>query len=443
VNIPLGNSFDLGISAGYHSDKAGLPGALKESDFENGVSRTDSVHPDDFAEVDDYYVLIRPKFSLLNASLAKLDFSFRKRDSLFFSSFAGGTFEGNTDIKTYTFTPQLVLLEPLGGLSNSFTAGVEFVKAGENITNKSEFFGSISTGYFNLEKRNSSFFVHDELFPLENLALSGGYRYDRVAYSFLPSQPESTDFDLNLFTAGANYRFSVESHLYLSYSRSFRYPLLDELFNFFQNRIDPALRPQTSDDFELGLRHYFAESLYGNINYFLVDTRDEIFFNPLGGAFGFGGNENFDGTTRRTGIELAAGGYVGSLMLRGSYTYNRPRVQEGRFQGAWVPSVPKNRFTVNGTLFLTADFTLALDGSYVGKKPFESDWSNSFGLQEDYFLLNSRVAYTWQRYRVYVDMNNLLNQEYSEYGVLGGFPSERAFYPSPKAHFLVGLSASF
>jgi len=443
ATLPLSPSFNLGISAGYHSDNAGLPGALKESDFENGVSRSDSVHPEDFADVDDYYVLIRPEYSFLRNSLAQMEVSFRNRDSLFFSSFFGGTFEGNSGINTYTLSPQLVLKETLGGLPNNLTAGFDFVKSEEEITNTSNFMGSETVGYFDLEKRNSSFFVHDEIFPIENLALSGGYRHDRVTYSFSPSTPSTQQYNLNPFTLGANYSLYRESHLYASFSRSFRYPLLDELFNFFFNTIDSELRPQTSGDLEMGFRHYFTDSLFGNLNYFHIETSDEIFFNPTGGPIGFGGNENFDGTTRRTGIELAAGGNLGITTLQGSYTYTSASVRGGDYLDSWVPGVPRNKITTNCTMYLTTNLTVVLDGSYIGKRPFESDWSNRFGYQEGYFLLNSRVSYNWSRYRVSLDINNLLNQKYSEYGILGGFPVERAFYPSPKANFLVGLSVGF
>jgi hypothetical protein len=40
----------------------------------------------------------------------------------------------------------------------------------------------------------------------------------------------------------------------------------------------------------------------------------------------------------------------------------------------------------------------------------------------------------------FIDINNLLNEDYSEYGVLGGFPTEQAYYPSPRTHFMIGIS---
>ena len=84
----------------------------------------------------------------------------------------------------------------------------------------------------------------------------------------------------NLYTAGANYNF-YENHQYiLSFSRSFRYPVLDEIFNFFTNTIDTTLIPQTSDNYEFGIRHYFTESLFANVNIFRIDTKNEIIYNP-------------------------------------------------------------------------------------------------------------------------------------------------------------------
>ena len=44
------------LSSGFHKDSTGLPGAIKTSEFTTGASRTDSLQPNDFADVEDYYV---------------------------------------------------------------------------------------------------------------------------------------------------------------------------------------------------------------------------------------------------------------------------------------------------------------------------------------------------------------------------------------------------
>ena len=55
---------ELSLSGGYSDNKARLPGALTASDFAAGAVRTDSNNPDDFADVEDYYVMGGVEFSL-------------------------------------------------------------------------------------------------------------------------------------------------------------------------------------------------------------------------------------------------------------------------------------------------------------------------------------------------------------------------------------------
>ena len=110
-----------------------------------------------------------------------------KRSSLFFFSFTGGTFEGNTDIKTVSTSPQVVIKEAVLGHTNNLTFGFDYVDAEEEIFNVSVFFGFPTIGEFDLEKKNYGFYVHDEFFLLETLALSAGYRYDKVEYAFSPA----------------------------------------------------------------------------------------------------------------------------------------------------------------------------------------------------------------------------------------------------------------
>jgi iron complex outermembrane receptor protein len=72
----------LHFSTGYHKDNTGLPGALKESDFKAGDSRTDSKHPDDYIDVEDYYFKFVPEVSFIDDNIFKIDIS--KKKILFF-----------------------------------------------------------------------------------------------------------------------------------------------------------------------------------------------------------------------------------------------------------------------------------------------------------------------------------------------------------------------
>ncbi len=433
----------VNLSAGYHKDDTGLPGAIKKSEFEQGVSRTDTLHPDDFADVEDYYVKLGPEIFFLNDSLFKIDFSFRNRSSLFFSSFFGGTYEGDTNIETMALSPQFVFKEKIYGFSNSLTFGLDFENAAEDITNTTKYPPyPDNVGLFELEKENYGFYIHDEIYLLDRLAISGGYRYDKAEFKFKPSTPDSTEMSENLYTAGINYNFYKKSYAYFSFSHSFRYPVLDELFNFTDNTINTDLMPQTSDDYELGVRHYFTPSLFANVNFFHIDTKDEIIYDPAIGSYG--ANVNLDGKTRREGVEVSLSKVYERMTLSGSYTYTDAEIIGGSYDGSKFPNVPRHKATVNTLFSMGYGFTLNVNGYWVGERPFVSDFANGFDEQDDYFVLNTKLKYRWKNLTAFLNVNNLTNEEYSEYGVLSlGSIWEEAFYPSPKINFLLGVSAEF
>ena len=439
LGFKLGDLGRLDVSGGFHTDDVGLPGAMRESQFQAGAARTGTLNPDDFADTDDTYVLIQPTLNFLSQSSLTLDFSARRRDSSFFSRFSGGTFEGMTQTDNLALSPRVVIRERIGSLANNLSMGFDWIKAAEDIANTSAFGGFQSTNSFQLEKVNQGFYVHDEFYPLESLALSAGYRYDRANFRFAPSTPDQTSYDQNVFTTGVNYGFNPDTYVYAGYSGSFRYPVLNEMFNFFTNTIDSGITPQTSNGLEAGLRHYFGGSFFGELNFFQIDADREIFYNPAGGAFGFGANENFEGRTRRRGMEFSSGISRGLATLRGNYSVVQTRVRDGQYTGRQVPGVAAHKLAAEFFLQITSRLTASINGTYVGSRYFHSDWSNRFGKHDGNFLLNSRISYRWDRFTLFADFNNIMNHEYSEYGVLGGFPVERAFYPSPTFNARVGI----
>jgi iron complex outermembrane receptor protein len=426
----------IDFNGGYHKDHTGLPGALKESDFAAGLSRTDTRFPDDFSDTKDYYLAVSPEVYFLGENVLRLDTSLRKRDFLSFSSGDYGNFLGESKIKTAGLSPQVILRQNFGAVKNSLTAGIDYQKTDEDVLNDSLFFGSRSIGIFNLKKEDVGYYAHDEAAVTPSLRLSAGYRHDRARFSFRPSTPESVSMSKDAYTAGVNYTFYGKSYAYASYSRGFRYPVLDELYSFFTNTVNTALAPQTSDDYEIGIRHYYRDGVYAQLNVFRLDTGREIFFNPVTYQ-----NENLDGKTRREGVAVSF--YADAtnwLTLRGSYTFMDAKIKEGMFEGRKVPNVPTHKATVDVLYHITQSAAAILNGVYIGERPFISDFANDFSDQQGYFLLNAKFTYQWKAVKAFLDINNITNKEYAEYGVIGGFPLEKAYYPSPRRTFLVGIS---
>ncbi len=432
--------FRLNLSSGFHHDETGMPGALTETDMAGGTPRSGTVYPNDRFRVSDYHFQAKPAFLFLENSRFETDISFRKRDNKFFSSAYWGHFQGNTELETLVFSPRLVIGEPLGETGNRLSAGLDLTRSEEKILNTSS---SSPQAAFSLERTNLGAYLHDELFITENLALSGGYRYDRVEYGFGPAVTEKPEFSESLATAGISWQFKKNSNIFLEYGSGLRYPLLDEMFDFFSNSINAGLSPQTSDSYQAGANLFFSNRFFINSSLYCIRTRDEIFFNPEGGPWGFGANENFAGTNSRKGLEIGSGLQLNRLTLTGSLAFTQSEVEDGVYAGSGVPGVPAHNFSVKGIYFFNDKLDITLEGIYNGERYFESDWANAFPKQENYFLLNSRFRYRVNDIQLHLDLKNILNQEYSQYGVLGGYPTQRTFYPSPEFNLKAGITFGF
>ena len=439
LNYTLKERFKLHLSGGYHDDDTGLPGALKESDFAQGKARRDSIYPNDYAKTTDYYVKASPELSFGDDNLIRLDASHRRRDFTSFASGSWGNFLGDTELTTNDISPHVVFRGERGNIKNTLTLGADFHEATEDIVNESVFFGFPSKNIYKLQKEETGYYLHDEITIGENLVIQGGFRDDHSRFTFSPANPSEVSLSNTAFMAGVNYKFKGKSYIYASYARGFRNPVLDEYFSFITNTVSTTLEPQRSYDYQVGVRYYLGDNFFFHINLFRLETEREIFYNPNTYA-----NENLDGRTKREGIEVSFSGYVlKQLSLRGSYTYLDASIEEGRFAGKEIPGVARNKATLGLTFKPTAALSLSIDSIYVGTRPFISDFDNAFGKQEEYYVINTRIDYQISAARLFLGVNNVTNKKYAEYGVLGGYPLERAYYPSPERNFFVGLSFNF
>ncbi len=432
--------FRLNLSSGFHHDETGMPGALTETDLESGIPRSGTVYPDDRIRVNDYYFQARPRLLFLEESFFEADISFRKRDNVFYSSSYWGYFQGDTGLATLALSPRLVIAEQLGTMNNRLVAGIDLARSDEDILNTTSYSPQAS---FALERNNLGGYVYDEFFITEKLALSGGFRHDRLEYGFGPGLQDRPRFSENLSTAGISWQFRTGGNLFFEYGSGVRYPLLDEMFDFYSNSVNAGLEPQNSGSFQAGIKLFHPNTFFLNSAVYAIRTENELYFNPRGGPWGFGANENFTGTNRRKGLEIETGMQLGRLTLSGSYNLTDSEVTGGPYSGSEVPGVPNQGFAVKGIYFFNNEFDLTLEGTYTGGRHFESDWENAFPEQDDYFLLNSRLRFRVNRITLHLDLNNMLNQTFTQFGILGGYPTQRAYYPSPKFNARAGITFGF
>ena len=427
--------FSVALNSGYHTDDTDIPGSLLLSDLANGMSRRASKTPDDFSNTTDSYMQVVPEFFFTDTSSIKLDAGIRRRENDAFASFIGGTYDATTEIDTVTISPQISIKESMFNRPVKLVAGFDYIDSQEDLSNQSVFFGFPSSASYDLSKADYGFYGNAEVMVIDDVAFSGGYRHDRAEFeSSSAGVSDSVTMDEDLYNVGLTYSFSDTGSVYISYAKSFRYPVLDEMFSFFTNTFDTTLTPQTTDDFEIGTRLQFASGIGMSVNLFRLVTDDEIFYNPASYA-----NQNFDGDTIRQGVELKISKSFTRVSLNGSYTFRDAEVDGGMFDGKEVPNVPRHQFTVGMQAALLENMQLNVDGSYIGERPYISDFANTVEYQDSYFFLTAKLSYKFDKGSAYLSINNLLDEEYAEYGGLN-YLGEPGVQPSPGINFLVGIN---
>jgi outer membrane receptor protein involved in Fe transport len=428
----------LHLSAGHHYDDTRNPGALLDSALNAGVSRKSTTHPLDFDKVKDYYIKAGAEVSILSNDLFKLEASWRDRDKESYGTYSGGLywFDADTQSDILTISPQLIFKEDFGGISNTITFGVDYSQAEQEYDST----GTSGDIKAKLEKINSGYFIHDDLNLDNNISLSGGYRYDRAEFKYRPANVRKRKLDEEAFDVGINYAFNKVSHIYASFNRAFRYPVLDEQFSYLYSSVNTSVEPQTSDNYEVGGSIEVAGGLRILANFFRIATEDEIYFNPVSYL-----NENMEDDTIRQGAELGLDWQLHALRMGATYTYTETEFDDGLYAGNEVPYVPRHQGTAYINYAFNSGLFIGLDANYIGRRYLISDFENLFDKAESYALVNAKIKYDWRWLTFFANLNNIFDKEYSAYSGLSyeAFPAEPGSYPSPGFNVLAGVTARF
>ena len=440
----LNDAISFNFNGGFHRDDTGLPGGLPKDVYRH--HRRLTLHPDDEAETDDGYGALGVKAKLWDFGRIEADFSYRHRDVS--DSFPSYFFEDERTLSTWGFTPKYILEKRLFNFFNKLTLGFDYYKSDSEV--KSDFSGF--TNRIEVTKKSIGPYVLDEFSILENLILSVGYRHEWVTYDLFQETPRGKDTTRDQESAwhvGLDYLFGKKSSAFFSFKRSFRFPVSDELIQYYPVfQVNRALKPQTGYHYEAGIRHAFTDKIEANLTLFWIDMHDEIFFNPIAPPFGV--NENFP-KTRRLGAEVGAKVRPFPwLTVWGNYTYIKPTLRAEPFSGKDIPGVPRNKASLGTEINFGKRFLFHTTGNFVGFNFFDnggqyliSDWGNRFGRLDSYYTLDAKLSYSWKGLKAFVGINNITNQKYAEWAVTNATGTSQLFYPSPERNFVGGISYSF
>ncbi len=294
--------------------------------------------------------------------------------------------------------------------------------------------------------------------PTSALRLSFGGRVDRLNDTFDPQLPAGGTNASTTHTAfspkgGLNYQYQDgdgrAGNAYVSLSRSFKAPTLDQLYD--QRRLpvpfppytittsNTALQPQHGTSVEGGLYQEAALSpggrLAASISGYQIAMRDELDFDV--GQFKY---VNI-GKSRHRGLEASANVEGASASVFAAYTLQDATSRSGSNEGNRLKAIP--RHTLNGGITVTpvASFDAALFATNV-RGVFLDD-ANTVTLP-NYTRVDLRFGVRAAGQSLFAELRNVLDARYSQTGFMDPAGTGALyFYPAAGRTISVGLRSGF
>lgn len=269
-------------------------------------------------------------------------------------------------------------------------------------------------------QRQHGFFAEAQLQATETtrITLGGRRQYANDTLETLSGYSSNSDKTrhLGVWQLALRQELGTGFSAYGKIGRSFRFANSDELLF-----VATPLKPQTSMDKELGILWNSGTSS-ARLSWYRYDLTNEIQFNPITLT-----NVNLD-PTRRQGVELEGHhDLTKTLSLDANVTWMQAEFRSGMVNGVdltgnTVPLVPKWMANLGATWRPTDRMFITLSGQYIGQARMDNDQANQFDEQlDDYFLVNSKVGYTFTKHiSGTLAVNNLFDKEYATYGIRSG-----------------------
>ena len=298
-------------------------------------------------------------------------------------------------IETFGVTPKYTLDSNIFNHDNKFITGLDFYRS--LYTSKTYPISSDSTvdQYTDIHKSSLGSYLQDEFSILKQLVLAIGCRHEFADYTFAyhnnvsplyyPDQDNKVKFNMDSFNSDLTYTYKEGSNLFLSVSRSFRFPEVDEFTYFdansWQTLLNTDLKPQSSLDYQVGLRHKFSDRFKGSLSLFRMNVKNELYLNATDTWDGFewnSKNENYNRTVHE-GIESSLDAKLNDrITLFGSYTFTNAYFDGGQYSGNEIPLVPNHKGSVGLKFSLPMNISLNIIGTYVGSRYYLNDQSNAY-----------------------------------------------------------------
>ena len=359
----------------------------------------------------------------------------------------------NTVLDTWSVTPRVQILHRVFGFELDSFTGIDFYFSDYDSDRRQEP-GDAPKHRYDAEQYSYAIYGQTNINWSEKLLSVFGLRMQRVDLSigdiFDSSAPGASGNAKNTlrdiqyhYAANIGLEWEIENPytFYVRTGRSFRFPTIDERIDT-QDSYSFHLSTQTMKEAELGIKFRTRQTEI-QTGLFLAKTKNEIRFNPkLSG--GFGTNSNFEPIRRYGWDNSFQTKLQKNLSLVNKLTLMKAKFAQGDFDGKDVPLVSDITASASLSWKINKNFKLDTNLNYVGERWLENDEDNTFPKTPDYLLLGMRLTGQFSKFLWSFTANNLLDQNYFNYGVASTTTAGRYnAYPQPGRTFMARAGVTF
>ncbi len=449
----VSDKLTLDLNSGWHEDDQGLPGGLNDTELRT-LGRRGSADQDDFASTKDRYVQLtldaKPWPEDIYFGEFVLDLYYRNRD-VFDAFFTFGESSTKRKIDTKGVTGKYIFDRILFNREVNFITGIDFYEHENDIRGS----GS-NPDDLTISKDEYGIFGYLQSETVDDVFLNGGLRFHSANYTFtqrnaVMNQEETPEEWV--WMGGLKYEYREGSNIYTNVQKTFRFLSTDEWYssaNFPDFGISPGLntnlKQQTGIQYEVGIKHSFDEKIVASVTSYVMDLKDEIFFNPVGFK-----NDNYE-KTRRIGIESGADvdilkfwdiGFLDKLKFFTNYTYQIPRFKKGANDGKEIPFVPRYQVSSGLITGFFDHFEMSLISRFVGSRFAINDTLNATPSIKPYYVTDWKLSYNLKNFEFYVGVNNIFDEKYFVYVVKSAFSTTKDHFPAPERNYILGANLKF
>ena len=424
----------------YIQDNLDTAGALFQTDIDVDRQQSLATFQNDFTNTKTNVGRLVINHELVNNWSLEAEVTARHSDGVFrlSSVTAAETQDAYQSREISEFMPRLIGALPFNNSEMLITFGADLIE--------SDYFLSSRFGDQSNKQDVSGIYVQGVVPVMDDMDIIVGARYSEVenylqdGYSYPSGQ--SVKDDVTVKEIGLLYRLSNNLNLNFRYDENFRFAKVDE---FMMSALPPTYSPiilktQMGDSFEMSM-DLALNNLFVKAALFQLDLQNELAFDPVNGA-----NINIDSTSRR-GIKLDAEYQLNNdVDIGGSISYLDAEIESGIFANKAIPLVADKQARFYANYSVTEQAGLFAEVMYTGERVFSGDFSNILQSMPAYKVVNVGSHFTSENVTYKLRINNLLNEEYSEFGALWtdyASTTLGTFYPSPERNIMAGVNIKF